>query len=187
MSLTRRHALMLVPLVVAGGAGVAFWKMLDRMQAGKFDPHALNNPLVGRKVPDFALSPIGPGKGFTSAELLKAAAEKPVLVNFFASYCIPCAEEADLLGSLAAEGLPIWGIAWKDQEAPAVAFFNKYGNPFARLGNDTTGRVVIDWGVYGVPESFLIDRNGIVRWHYAGGLSDDLVRDELRPALKAVA
>ena len=66
-------------------------------------------------------------------------------------------------------------------------FLQRYGNPFAQLGNDVTGRVVIDWGVYGVPESFLIDRNGIVRWHYAGGLNDDLVRDELRPALKAVA
>jgi cytochrome c biogenesis protein CcmG/thiol:disulfide interchange protein DsbE len=187
MRLTRRHAVMLVPLAVAGGIGVAFKAMLDGLRTGQFDPHALNNPLVGQKLPDFAVSPIGPGKGFTSADLLKAAAEKPVLVNFFASYCIPCAEEADVLGGLAAEGLPVWGIAWKDHEAPAVAFFNRYGNPFARLGNDTTGRVVIDWGVYGVPESFLIDRNGIVRWHYAGGLSDDLVHDELRPALRAIA
>ena len=178
---------MLAPLAVAGAAGVAFWKMLDRMAAGKFDPHALNNPLVGKKIPDFALSPIGPGKGFTSAELIAAAAAKPVLVNFWASYCIPCAQEADVLASLAGEGVPVWGIAWKDKQDAARAFLDRYGNPYARLGNDETGRVVIDWGVYGVPETFLIDRAGIIRWHYAGGLSEDLVRDELRPVLKAVA
>jgi cytochrome c biogenesis protein CcmG/thiol:disulfide interchange protein DsbE len=183
MSFTRRHALMLAPLAVAGAAGVAFWKMLDRMSEGKFDPH----PLVGKPFPDFAVSPIGPGKGFTAADLRAAAAVKPVLVNFFASYCIPCAGEADLLGSLSAEGVPVWGIAWKDHQKEVSQFLDRYGDPFARIGNDETGRVIIDWGVYGVPESFLIDRNGIIRWHYAGGLSDDLVHDELRPALKAIA
>ena len=110
-----------------------------------------------------------------------------MLVNFFASYCIPCAGEADLLGSLSAEGVPVWGIAWKDHQKEVSQFLDRYGDPFARIGNDETGRVIIDWGVYGVPESFLIDRNGIIRWHYAGGLSDDLVHDELRPALKAIA
>jgi cytochrome c biogenesis protein CcmG/thiol:disulfide interchange protein DsbE len=144
MSFTRRHAVMLAPLAIAGAAGVAFWKMLDRMQQGKFDPHALNNPLVGRRVPDFAVLPIGPGKGFTGAELVAAAAVKPVLVNFFASYCIPCAQEADILGGLAGEGLQIWGIAWKDNAPAAQTFLDRYGNPYAQIGNDVTGRVVID-------------------------------------------
>jgi len=187
MSFSRRHALMLAPLGLAGAAGFAFWKMLDRMSAGKFDPHALNNPLVGKPVPDFALSPIGPGKGFTTADLRAAAAQKPVLVNFWASYCIPCAGEADILGSLAGEGLPIWGIAWKDKAGPAQQFLDRYGNPYARLGNDVSGNVIIDWGVYGVPESFLVDRNGIIRWHLAGPLTDDSVSQDLRPALKAIA
>ncbi len=178
---------MLAPLGLAAAAGLAFWKMLDRMAAGKFDPHALDNPLVGKQVPDFSLTGLGKAKGFGAADLKQAAAAKPVLVNFYASWCIPCAEEADILASLAAEGIPIWAVAYKDTEAASGEFLNRYGNPYARIANDAAGRVAIDWGVYGVPESFLIDRSGIVRWHLAGPLTEDSVRSELRPALRAIA
>ena len=186
MSLARRQVLMLAPLAIAGAGGIAFWKMLDRMERGKFDPHALDNPLVGKPVPDFALSGMGPAKGFSAADLRQAAAVKPVLVNFFWSPCIPCMEESDTLASLAAEGLPIWGMSYKDT-APAVAkFLQTYGNPYGRIANDANGRVSIDWGVYGLPESFLVDRAGIIRWHYAGSLADGTVRDDLHAALRAM-
>jgi cytochrome c biogenesis protein CcmG/thiol:disulfide interchange protein DsbE len=178
---------MLVPLGIAAAAGVAFWKMLDRMKDGKFDPHALNNPLVGKSLPDFALKGLGMAQGFGAAALKQAAAEKPVLVNFYASWCIPCAEEADVLGGLGAEGIPIWAVAYKDTEVASTEFLSRYGNPYARIANDADGRVAIDWGVYGVPETFLIDRSGIVRWHLAGPLTDDSVRAELRPMLRELA
>jgi cytochrome c biogenesis protein CcmG/thiol:disulfide interchange protein DsbE len=187
MMFNRRQALMLAPLGVAAAAGVAFWKMLDRMGQGKFDPHALDNPLVGKPIPDFNLPGMGPAKGFSAADLRAAAATKPVLVNFFWSPCIPCAEEAETLAGLAAEGLPIWAFAYKDT-APAVAkFLDRFGNPYARIADDAAGRVSIDWGVYGLPESFLIGRDGIIRWHYAGSVGDGNVLAELHSALKAVA
>jgi cytochrome c biogenesis protein CcmG/thiol:disulfide interchange protein DsbE len=187
MGFSRRRALMLLPLGAAGAVGFAFWKMLDRMEQGKFDPHALDNPLVGKSVPAFSLPGVGTAKGFSTADLKAAAVVRPVLVNFFWSSCIPCAEESDTLAALANDGVPIWGFAWKDKAPEVGKFLDRYGNPYARIADDATGRVSIDWGVYGFPESFLIDRAGIVRWHYAGPLADGPVMDDLRAALKAVA
>jgi cytochrome c biogenesis protein CcmG/thiol:disulfide interchange protein DsbE len=183
----RRQALALVPLGLVGAAGFAFWRMLDRMEVGKFDPHDIGNPMLGKKVPPFAMPGLRGAPGFSAADLQAAAAQGPVLVNFFASWCIPCAEEADLLGQLTAEGMVFWGVTYEDKPDAVEAYLGKYGNPYKRLANDANGRVAIDWGVYGVPETFLIDRNGVVRWHKAGPLTDDAVRTELRPAMRAVA
>jgi cytochrome c biogenesis protein CcmG/thiol:disulfide interchange protein DsbE len=187
MTLTRRRMLMLAPLAASAVIGISFWEMLSRMSAGKFDPHAIDNPLVGKKLPEFAMPGIAGGQGFSTADLRAAAAKKPVLVNFFWSQCIPCMQEADTIGALAAEGIPVWGIAYKDKPDALVKFLNRFGNPFQRIGDDHAGLVGIDWGVDGFPESFLVDRNGIVRWHIGGPLTDDSVRDELRPALQAIA
>ena len=178
---------MLAPLAASAVIGVSFWEMLSRMSAGKFDPHAIDNPLVGRKLPEFDLPGILSAKGFSTADLRAASAEKPVLVNFFWSQCIPCMQEADTIGALAAEGIPIWGIAVKDKADSLDKFLNRFGNPFARIADDHDGRTSIDWGVDGYPESFLVDRNGVVRWHIGGPLSPDSVRDDLRPALQAIA
>jgi cytochrome c biogenesis protein CcmG/thiol:disulfide interchange protein DsbE len=119
--------------------------------------------------------------------LLAAAAKAPLVVNFFASWCVPCAEEADVLGALGAQGVPIWGIVYEDKPDATKKYLNQYGTPYQRLANDADGHVAIDWGVDGVPESFVVDRAGIVRWHKSGPLTDDSVRDELRPALRAIA
>ena len=178
---------MLAPLGLSAVIGVSFWKMLDRMSAGKFDPHAINNPLIGKALPNFALPGIAGGAGFSTLDLRAAATRQPVLVNFFWSSCIPCIQEADTLAALAAEGLPIWGVACKDEPARLTKFLDHYGNPFQKIADDRAGRVLIDWGVDGYPESFLIDRAGIVRWHIGGPLSDDSVRNELHPALRAMA
>jgi cytochrome c biogenesis protein CcmG/thiol:disulfide interchange protein DsbE len=187
MILDRRRLLMLAPLGASAVIGVSFWEMLNRMSAGKFDPHAIDNPLVGRKLPEFELPGILDSKGFSTADLRAAAAEKPVLVNFFWSQCIPCMEEAETLAALTAEGIPIWGVACKDTQDGLAKFLARFGNPFQRIADDRAGRVLIDWGVDGFPESFLVDRAGIVRWHIGGPLTADNVRDDLRPALKAMA
>jgi cytochrome c biogenesis protein CcmG/thiol:disulfide interchange protein DsbE len=186
-TLTRRRALMLAPLAGAAVIGVAFWEMLARMSAGKFDPHAIDNPLVGKPLPGFSLPGIGDRPGFATADLRAAAAARPVLVNFFWSQCIPCMQEADTLGAIAAEGIPLWGIAVKDKPDSLTKFLNRFGNPFTRIADDRAGLVSIDWGVDGYPESFLIDRAGIVRWHLGGPLTDDNIRNDFRPALQAIA
>ncbi len=185
----RRRLLLTAPLAVAVAGGAAFWSMLDRMRAGSFDPHGVPNPLVGHRVPDFTLPPQplpgdGAGQGFGTAQLL--AQDRAVLVNFFASWCIPCVQESPLLGQLARTGLPIWGIAYKDKPDLAADFLRHNGDPYSRVARDSTGRTAIDWGVYGVPESYLVDPHGVVRWRWAGPLDPDAVGSQLLPLLRRI-
>ena len=175
---------MLAPFGVAAAAGVGFWAMLDGMGSGQFDPHDIHVPSAGRTVPAFDLPPQAPRQGFSSA--LLAAQTRPVLVNFFASWCIPCVLEAQNLSQLAGK-LPIWGIAYKDVPDNAQGFVNRTGSPYARIASDRAGLAAIDWGVSGVPESFLVAPGGIIRWHLAGPLTDETIRTGLRPALDGIA
>ena len=157
------------------------------------DPHVgpLGRPrlsqLIGKRVPPFeALPPLADGAaGFGSAELTGTG--KPILVNFFASWCVPCVVEAPTLMALAEEHVPIWGIAYKDKAQAARAFLDRHGDPYARLAMDEPGRVAIDWGVYGVPETYLIDSSGVVRWRQAGPITPDVLETQLRPLLRSVA
>ncbi len=103
-----------------------------------------------------------------SAADLRGPFPAPVVVNFWASWCVPCIVEHPQLMRLKRDGVPVFGINYKDKPADAAAFLARHGDPFARLGRDEPGRVAIDWGVYGVPETYLIDRQGIIRWRYAG-------------------
>jgi cytochrome c biogenesis protein CcmG/thiol:disulfide interchange protein DsbE len=107
-----------------------------------------------------------------------------VLVNFFASWCAPCIAEHPFLVRLGRQGVPLMGIAYKDRPADSVAFLNRYGNPFQRIGVDQPGRVAIDWGLYGVPETYLIDRAGLIRWRWAGPLTDEVLKRDLEPLLR---
>jgi cytochrome c biogenesis protein CcmG/thiol:disulfide interchange protein DsbE len=185
MNQLRRRVLMLAPAGVVALGGAAFWAMLSRMRTGQFDPHAIGEPMLGKPIPDFALPPTANGQGFTANELRQAAAKQPILLNFFASWCIPCASEADTLAEVS-KHLPIWGIAYKDAPEKTAAFLTEYGNPYTRTAADA-GSTFINFGCYGVPESFLIGRDGRIAWHIGGPLSDDVVRDKLDPAMKAAA
>ncbi len=178
--LSRRHALTLAPLGAAVAVGAGFWAMLAGMGSGRFDPHDIHAPAVDRLVPAFDLPAQAPGQGFSSA--LLASQTRPVLVNFFASWCIPCVLEAQTLASMAAT-LPIWGVAYEDDPGNAQGFVSRTGNPYARVASDRGGLTAIDWGVSGVPESFLVAPGGRIRWHVAGPLTDDVIRGGLRPAL----
>ena len=180
--MTRRQALLAAPLGVAGVAGVGFWAMLRGMQSGTFDPRGVPSPITGQRVPGFSLPAQPPGEGFGSTDL---ASGKPVLLNFFASWCMPCAEEHPALMALAGVGMPIWAIAYKDRPDAAAQFIGQHGNPYRRIGSDAAGRVAIDFGVSGVPESFLVDGNGTVRWHWAGPLDGPTIEKGLRPAWQA--
>ncbi len=177
---SRRRVLALLPFGVAAAAGGGFWAMLSRMRTGGFDPHDIHAPSLNRPVPSFTLPGLDPAHpGFSSDDLHRI--DRPVLVNFFASWCIPCVAEAPLLGRVAAL-LPVWGIAYENKPSDAAGFVSQTGAPFARLAADRSGRVAIDWGVSGVPESFLIRPGGIIDWHLAGALTETAVNTTL-PAL----
>lgn len=176
-----RRALLLAPLGIAAVGGVAFSVLLRRMGEGSFDPRGLPSMLIGKRLPAFTL-PGTNGEGFSDADL--AAVGRPLLVNFFASWCAPCVEEAPVLAGLRQAGVPIWGIAYKDQPAATDAFLARHGNPYVRLARDQPGRVAIDWGVTGVPETYLIDAEAIVRWRFAGPLAPDIVEHEVQPLLR---
>ncbi|MGH7153680.1 MAG: DsbE family thiol:disulfide interchange protein [Acetobacteraceae bacterium] len=184
-AITRRRVLLLGPLAIAAAAGGAFWGLLARMEAGSYDPHALPSQLVGKKLPTFALPGQPPSAGFSNADV--TAAGKPALVNFFASWCIPCIEEAPSLMELHRQGVPIWGIAYKDKQDAAAAFLQQNGDPYVRVARDEPGLVAINFGVYGVPETYVVDRDGIVHLRWAGGLSDDIVHNTIAPLLRSLA
>jgi cytochrome c biogenesis protein CcmG/thiol:disulfide interchange protein DsbE len=182
---SRRRLLLLAPLGVAALGGAAFLTLLGRMKQGTYDPHSLPSMLIGKRLPPFDLPGGGQFQGVSSAQI--EAAGRPVLVNFFASWCIPCVEEASVLMALKAQGLPVYGIAYKDKLDATADFLARNGDPYTRIGLDQPGRTAIDFGVYGVPETYLVDAGGIVRWRWAGALTEDVVRDTLTPMLKAAA
>lgn len=182
MSPLRRRLMFGVPLALAIGGGESFYILLRRMQTQKYDPHALPSPLVGKRPPAFALPGAAGMQGFSNTDI--AAPAKPMLVNWFASWCIPCAQEAAELGRLAAGGLRIWGIAYEDDAQTLAQFLATNGNPYQRIAADTDGTTAINWGVYGVPETYFIDKSGIVRWRYAGALTDEAVASTLKPLLE---
>ena len=183
-SIARRRLLLLAPLGVVAAGGVAFWSMLQRMEQGSFDPHDIGNPMLGKPMPDFALPAIADGQGFSSDDVRKATVKQPVVLNFFASWCIPCAAEAEALAALSAQGVQIWGIAYKDKAEKTQGFLTQYGNPYARTAADRTGSTFIDFGLFGVPESFVIDKSGQIAWHLAGPIDEAITNRQLNPALK---
>ncbi len=184
----RRRWMLFAPLGLAAGAGVGFWVMLRGLQTGDYDPRGVPSALLGRPPPDFALPPLQPGTlpSVASADL-RGPLPAPVVVNFWASWCVPCIVEHPQLMRLARDGVKVLGVNYKDRAADADAFLTRHGNPFAALGRDEPGRVAIDWGVYGVPETYLIDREGLIRWRFAGPVTPDVLDKDLRPLLRRYA
>lgn len=152
------------------------------------DPRKLPSALIGKSVPatDFpALEGLvnegRPVPGFTSADLAKG---KVTIVNFWASWCTECIAEHALLKSLSERaGVDIYGVNYKDQTAAARRFLGRYGNPYAALGVDGTGRNAIEWGVYGMPETFVIDGTGRIAFKHVGAISAESVEKKLIPAI----
>jgi cytochrome c biogenesis protein CcmG, thiol:disulfide interchange protein DsbE len=185
MTILQRRAFLLVPLGLAAIGGTSFWMLLRRMDKGTYDPHGIPSMLIGKPLPKFSLPGQPPSQGFSSDDIVNTG--RPVLINFFASWCIPCVQEAPVLMALKNRGLPIWGVAYKDKTDATTDFLKQNGDPYSRIARDEPGNVAIDFGLYGVPETYLVDRSGIVRWRWAGGMTDDVVRQSLAPLLKSLA
>lgn len=165
----KNRALFLLPLAtLAILAGFFGWSLLS----GR-DPASIGSAMIGRPAPALPFA----------EPLLKSG--KPVLVNFFASWCTPCLAEHPLFMRLKErEKATIVGVAWKDKPEAARAWLARLGDPFAQVGFDQDGKLALDWGLSGVPETYLIDASGIVRLHFRGPLTE---RDlgAILPLLKA--
>ena len=150
------------------------------------DASRLPSALIDKPVPDFVLPPLtgreAPDRGLTAADLRRG---EVTLVNVFASWCIPCRAEHPYLTRLGREaGVKIHAINYKDKPEDALGWLRRLGDPYARMGVDRDGRVAIDWGVYGVPETFVVDGAGIIRYRYPGPLTPDEIELNIVPLLR---
>ena len=172
-----KRALYLLPLVAfVIVAGVLFWN-LARPQTG-----ALPSTLIDKSAPSVTLPPLDANvQGFGPADL---RAGHVTVINVWASWCAQCRIEAPALAQLSRQkGFALYGFVYKDTPEKAQAFLNELGNPFSRVGIDQSGRAGIEWGVYGAPETFIIDGKGIVRERFVGPISDDALQSDILPAI----
>jgi cytochrome c biogenesis protein CcmG/thiol:disulfide interchange protein DsbE len=147
------------------------------------DPERLPSALIDRPAPEFVLPPLNDKPGLARADL----GGRVMLVNFFASWCAPCRIEHPVLARFAASGrVPVYGIDYKDKPEDALKWLGSLGDPYGRIGVDRDGRIAIDWGVYGVPETYLVDRAGRVRYRYAGPVTAEVLKQEILPRIEAL-
>lgn len=146
------------------------------------NPREIPSPLIGKTVPIFDLPPVkGRTLGLANGNLKGEVS----LVNVFASWCVACLEEHPIITELAKRHLvPIHGLNYKDKPDDAASWLDKWGDPYTRTGADMNGRVGIDWGVYGVPETFVIDRDGRIAYKHIGPLTPEFVREKLIPMIE---
>ena len=145
------------------------------------NPREIPSPLIGKPVPQFELPAVrGRTLGLASEDLKGQVS----IVNVFASWCVACKEEHPVFMRMKGEGLlPIHGLNYKDRPEDAAKWLDEMGDPYTRTGADIDGRVAIDWGVYGVPETFLIDREGRIVHKHIGAVTPKLLDETLRPLI----
>ena len=172
----RSRFTLFVPLLAFLGVAVFFGIGLTR------DPRLVPSPLIGKPVPKFLLPPVlGRSLGLASADLEGHVS----LVNVFASWCVACRAEHPLLMQIKRDGVvPLHGLDYKDAPADAAAWLDTMGDPYARTGADLDGRVGIDFGVYGVPETFIVDRDGRIAYKQIGAITPAAWNTTLLPLIR---
>ncbi len=170
-----QRLLFVIPVVLFLGLAAYFGLALTR------DPSTLPSALIDKPAPAFALAGLGTKPPLARDDF----AGQVVLVNFFASWCVPCRAEHPILMRMAEqEKLTLYGIAYKDRPEDAQRFLTQLGDPYSRIGVDQSGRVGIDFGVYGVPETYVIDKAGNIRLRHVGPLTASDLQNEILPLLK---
>lgn len=179
-----KRLMYVLPLLVVLGIGAFLYAGFDE------NPRELPSAFIGKPAPAFALEAL-PGRqpashavpgGLSQDDL---AVGKPVVVNVWASWCIPCVAEHPLVDRLATkEGVTVHGINYRDKSGDASAWLARLGDPYAKVGADHDGKAGIEWGVYGVPETFVVDGDGTVLFKHAGALSPEIVERQILPLIK---
>lgn len=168
--------LMVLPPLIFVGLAALFMSGLDRD-----DPNALPSTLKNRPAPVIEIAALGDLIPLTDADLRKPEVK---LVNFWASWCQPCRAEHPNLETLKQMGIPVYGVNYKDDAANALKFLAELGNPYAASGQDENGRQAINWGVYGVPETYVIDANGTILLRFPGPITARILKDIILPAIE---
>lgn len=182
----RLPVLVLLPIVIFAALAALF---LFELSIGK-DPSQIPSALIGKKAPQTDLPPVADlhrnGQivpGFSTQDLTG----KVSVVNVFASWCVPCRQEHPLLEELAkVDGVQLIGINYKDKPENARRFLSSLSNPYERIGADENGRAAINWGVYGVPETYIVDAEGTIRYKFIGPLSPDSYSHTFLPELEKI-
>ena len=178
-----RRLIVAIPLVVfVALAGLFLFRL------GSGDPSRIPSALIGRAAPQTELPPVdglvrdgAPVPGLSSRDFTGAV----TLVNVWASWCVPCHQEVPFLDQVARDKrIRLAGINYKDQAENARRFIGRYGNPFAAVGADATGRAAIEWGVYGVPETFLVGRDGRIVYKLVGPITAQNFETQVKPAIE---
>ena len=175
-SVSSRHVVAAIPIVIFLGLAVVFAVGLT------LDPSRIPSQLIGKQMPEFELAAI-PGRppGLSSADLKGEV----TLVNVFASWCAACRDEHPYWMALSRRGeVPLHGLNYKDATEDALGWLAELGDPYDRVGQDSSGRVAIDWGVYGVPETFVIDRTGTVVYKHVGAVDRKVLQETILPLVR---
>ena len=178
-----RPALLIPMAVFLALAGVFAYQLLSG-----HDPRAIPSPLIDQRVPDFALPSLPqrePAVGLAGADLSGGGVQ---LVNFFASWCVPCIAEHPQITALAERyGVPVHGITYNDEPADTLAWLNRHGDPYDRVATDDGRRAAIAWGVTGVPETYIVDDTGVIRYKHTGPIVPDDLDRTILPLIRELA
>jgi len=174
--MAKLNPLMILPPVIFGGLAVMFYVGMQRE-----NPDELPTALAGREVPVVEITPLGDLPLFDEGRLKDGEVK---LVNFWASWCAPCRVEHPNLEDLRAQGIPVYGVNYKDNPQNALDFLAELGNPYEAVGQDANGRMALNWGVYGVPETYVIDGEGRIVTRHAGPVTQRVIEATLGPAIE---
>jgi cytochrome c biogenesis protein CcmG/thiol:disulfide interchange protein DsbE len=182
---SRRSRVLVLPLAIFALLAAIF---AFALRSG--DPSKLPSALIGKRAPAVELPALEgltdagrPVAGFVTADLRKGEVS---VVNFWASWCVPCVQEHPVLVALREQtGVSVYGINYKDQAAAARRFLGRYGNPYAAVGVDGNGRAAIEWGVYGMPETFIVNGRGEIAYKHVGPVTPETLETRIIPAIRA--